>query len=89
MEEIITKIGGESVWAGIVVAMIIWFMKTIAQPLTQRHIQFMDTFEIRDRENTEHLQAITADISELRRTQAEHLEICRSGSHPRQAHKPA
>jgi hypothetical protein len=89
MEELLAKLAEASPSIAVFVIFGIWVMKTVVQPLTQRHLQFMDSFEIRDRERSECLQTISADISELRKTQSEHLEICRSGTHPKVHPRPA
>lgn len=81
MEELLKHLGDQSPLIAIMVAFGIWIMRSVVQPLTARHIQFMDTFEERDREKTEMLGSMAGNITEFRRTQNEHLEICRSGTH--------
>lgn len=89
MEDFLTKLPTDSVWATIFIATIVWFMKTVVQPLTARQIAFMDKMDERDDAKTLHLAAIDANITEMRQRQAEHIEVCRSGTHTKLQHKPA
>lgn len=87
MEELLKHLGDQSPLIAICVAFGVWVMRSVVQPLTARHIQFMDTFENRDREKTEIIGSLSNNLIEFRKTQEEHLEICRSGTHPRAIHK--
>lgn len=48
-----------------------WFMRSVAVPLTTRHMAFMDAMEVRDRMNSENaikqtaiLQTLSSEVSE-------------------------
>jgi hypothetical protein len=89
MEELLKQLGDQSPMLAIMVAFGVWVMRAVVQPLTARHIQFMDAFENRDREKTEILGTLQNNLVEFRKTQDEHIEICRSGTYPRPIHKQA
>ena len=89
MEEILKSLGDQSPMLALFIAFGVWTMRTVIQPLAARQMQFMDTLEIRDREKTESLGSIGNNLVELRKRQDEHLEICRSGTHPSPIHHSA
>lgn len=79
MEEFLKSLGANSPWLALTAGSFIWFMKTVVQPLTARHLKWMDDAEDRDVKKTELLAKLDGNLTELRQMQKEHIEICRTG----------
>jgi hypothetical protein len=61
----------------------------ILKPLTARHITFLDRTERCIETQTDCVQRVETAISAIAKKQEEHLEICRSGTHPNPHPRPA
>lgn len=79
MEEVLKQIAPQSPWLALVGAFLLWVMKAVVIPLKDRHMAFVDTLEKRDFEKQQLLNELGNDVAEIRRTQLDHIEICRHG----------
>lgn len=66
-----------------------WLSTKVIEPLTARHIQFLDQTEKCITSQAESISGLRIDIREIRELQQQHIEVCRKSAEPQRPHKPA
>jgi hypothetical protein len=65
-----------------------WFGANVAQPLTQRHLEFVNGLEKRDQQHSECLGKLTETTREMHQLQRQHFQICSGSDHNRPIPSP-
>lgn len=61
----------------------------IGEPAVKRHFEHLDKNEVHMEKQTEALNSVKNCLDGMQRQQAEHIQICRTGSHDPTVRKPA
>lgn len=92
MEELISKLAVQAPVAAAMLAGIVWaakvFISEMGKPAMQRHFEHLDKNEAHMEKQTQALGEINNCLQGVQKQQAEHIQICRTGSFESSVRKP-